>query len=99
MTSESIYSELVAYMVTNFSSDYRSSWYVGITSDIDTRLFGAHRVNRLSKGWVWRQATDINHARRAEASLINRGHDGGGSGGDHTTTYVYAFRKEPGTVR
>lgn len=99
MTAQQVYDEVTRYLSTHFGADYITNWYVGITNDIDERLFGAHQVNRQSKGWVWRRAIDSNHARAAEAMLLKRGHDGGASGGDYTTVFVYAFRKDPGTVR
>lgn len=99
MTAQSIYDEITNYLATHFAADQRNWWYVGIANDIDQRMFGDHNVSRQSKGWIWRKAFNADHARAAEASLLNLGHDGGGGGGDHTTTYVYAFRKDPGTVR
>jgi hypothetical protein len=99
MIAQQVHDEIVAYMVSNFGSDYIKSWYVGITSDVEERLFKGHNVDQASKGWVWRQAFDVVHARSAEAMLLNRGHDGGGGGGNHATIFVYAFRKDLSTVR
>jgi hypothetical protein len=99
MTAQEIHDDIVFYLSTHFGSDYKNAWYVGIAKDVEQRLFGEHKVNRNSPDWIWRQASTAQHARLAETMLINRGHDGGSGGGDHTTTYVYAFRKVLGTIR
>ena len=99
MTAQQIHDEIVAYLATNFGSELRSMWYVGIASNVDQRLFGEHNVDRKSPAWIWRNAFSNSHARAAESLLLQRGHDGGPGGGDQNCTYVYAFRMDPGTVR
>ena len=99
MTAREVYNEITSYLATNFGTDYIHYWYVGIASDVEQRLFGDHMVDRNGLGWVFREAFDASHAREAETMLLNRGHDGGTGGGDHTTVFVYAFRKVPGTIR
>ncbi len=99
MTAEQVLNHVLNYLSNNYGTDYRSSWYVGIASDLNARLFGDHKVIASSRAWVAGKAVSTEHARAVEAHLLNLGHDGGRSGGDHTTTWVYAFRMEPGTVR
>jgi hypothetical protein len=99
MTAQEVYNEIVAYLAVHYGTDFIKSWYVGIASNVDDRLFSDRHVDRENGGWIWRQALNAEHARAAEAMLLERGHDGGPGGGDHSTTYVYAFRIEPGTVR
>lgn len=99
MTAQQIHYEIVNYLQTYFGADHIHNWYVGITSDVKQRLFEYHSVDLSSKGWIWRQAHNSEHARIAESLLINRGHDGGVGGGNYAATFVYAFRKDPGTVR
>ena len=69
---------------------------MGIASDIQKRLFEDHSVAGC---FIYRKAINATHARSAEQMLLNDGFDGGTGGGDHTTTYVYAFKKLPGTRR
>jgi hypothetical protein len=95
MTAQQIYNEILAYVGTSRFAD----WYVGITNNVEDRLFGAHSVNRQFGAWYHTLALDANHSRSVEQALLNIGFDGGNGGGDNTTTYVYAFRKDPGTVR
>jgi hypothetical protein len=99
MTDREILTEITNWLATHFPNEQKSSWYVGIASDIQSRLFGDHNVHPQNNVWIHRQATNANHARSAEATLLSLGYDGGRSGGDHTTVHVYAFRKDPGTAR
>ncbi len=99
MTDQQIFKQFTDWLATNFPTDMRTDWYVGIASDIQQRLFGDHNVHRQNHVWIHGQAVNADHARSAERMLLNTGYDGGGGGGDHATTYVYAFRKDPGTVR
>lgn len=70
-----------------------SSWYVGITEDIEQRVFGAHRVPRKDHWRAHRKATSSSAARAAEKALVNWGCDGGTGGGDNGAVYVYAYLK------
>lgn len=74
-------------------------WYVGVTHDIEERLFGYHKADRLSGAWYHATALDASHSRAVEAALLKLGFDGGGGGGDTTASRVYVYRKDLGTVR
>jgi hypothetical protein len=78
--------------ISNCSGRYYSDFYVGITNDIDKRLFSEHKVDKQSGCWVYRQATSSEVARQAEAQLIAKGMKGGGGGGDYTSVYVYCYQ-------
>lgn len=70
-----------------------SSWYAGITEDIDARLFGAHRVPRKGHWYSYRQGISADAGRSAEKALLNWGCDGGSGGGDDDAVFVYAYLK------
>ena len=70
-----------------------SGWYCGITSDINSRLHGDHKVPQENHWFITRQCFNETDARAVESTLINLGCDGGGGGGDRTTVYVYAYLK------
>ena len=74
-----------------------SSWYVGITSDINQRLFGDHRVSREG-AWIWRRATDHTQSRAIEMAYHEAGCKGSHGGGDYTAVYIYAYAITPMTV-
>lgn len=95
MTAQQIYDEILAYV----GADRFADWYIGITSDIEARLFGYHKVDRQFGQWYHATALDHAHSRGVESGLLKLGFDGGGGGGDHTTVHVYAYRKNAGTIR
>lgn len=73
--------------------DAHSSWYVGIATDVENRLFREHNVDKEHDAWVHYHADSERIAREAEAELLNDyGYSGGTGGGDHPT-YVYAYKK------
>jgi hypothetical protein len=95
MTAQQPYDDVLSYV----GSDNFINWYVGITGDVEKRLFGEHNVHRTQHKWIHGQAMSAETARAVEAALIELGFDGGGGGGDHTAIHVYAFRQDLGTVR
>lgn len=72
--------------------DY-SSWYVGITNDIERRLFSEHNVDRKQDYWIYRPASSKSIAQEVEEFFLEAGMDGDTGGGKDDTTYVYAFKK------
>ena len=99
MTDIEIVNEMTRWLALHFPHDLKSSWYLGIASNIQDRLFGDHQVHPQDHVWIHQIALNDAHARSAEATLLNMGYDGGSSGGGVSTRYVYAFRKDIGTVR
>jgi len=67
------------------------NWYVGVTSDIEARLFGDRRVPRENYCWICRRATSSDQARAVEDAYRRAGCKGSGGGGDDTAFYVYAY--------
>lgn len=70
-----------------------SSWYCGITSDIESRLYSDHKVPRKDHWCSYRTCHTDTGARAVESALVKLGCDGGGGGGDQTSVYVYAYLK------
>jgi hypothetical protein len=73
------------------SGKANSQWYVGITADIEKRLFGDHQVPRENHWYIYRRALNANEARNIEAAYHTAGCQGAGGGGDDTAVYVYAY--------
>jgi len=73
-------------------------WYVGITSDIDERLFGYHQVSRENSWWIYRQCSTASEARALEAAYHNVGCKGAGGGGDRASRIIYAYVITSSTV-
>ncbi len=66
-------------------------WYVGITSDVQERLFGHHHVSRENGWWIYRRCLNATEARELEAAYHRAGCKGAGGGGDSACVYVYAY--------
>ena len=74
-----------------------SSWYVGISENPRERLFDDHNVDEKN-GWIYREASNSEIARRIEKYFIDElGTDGGAGGGDVDAKYVYAYSKKADT--
>jgi len=74
------------------------SWYVGITSDPQKRLFSEHGVREKGDSWIFRDASSVEEARAIEQYFVNSlGTDGGSGGGDASSRFVYAYKKSAHT--
>ena len=90
MTYQNIVNELYNYY-TKSGGDY-NNWYVGITNDIDSRLYGDHNVSR--KGvWYHAEADSNDVARQVENHFLDLGMDGKGGGGKSNSNFVYTYHK------
>ncbi len=89
--AQSVVNEIHAHMRKQGGSP--SSWYVGITSDIEQRLFGDHGVPKENHWYCYRETFTSNDARSVEKAFLDYGCDGGSGGGDDTSTFVYAYLK------
>lgn len=75
-------------------SRYYNEWYVGVTEDVESRLFDDHNVSRNNHWWIYRKATSASVAREVEQHFLDKGTDGGAGGGDEDATFVYGYKKE-----
>ena len=73
-TVSSIMSEIDAHM--RRSGIPNRNWYVGITSDVEKRLFGDHRVPRENHWYIGRPCANASEARALEAAY-HRAFDAG----------------------
>ena len=93
--AQSAYDEIVAHI--NKQGGSYSDWYCGITSDIESRLFGDHNVPRKDHWFIYRRCENDTDARAVETALVKLSCDGGSGGGDDTTVVVYAYLKSEDT--
>ena len=89
--------QIVNDITNHFKGIANKNCYVGITSDIDKRLFGDHNVPRKHSHWIFRTASSNSIARGIEKHFLNSGMDGGGGGGDTNSKVVYAYKKTSST--
>ena len=74
------------------SAKYYKDFYVGITEDINERLFDFHQVPKKSHWYIYREATSDKESRAVEKHYLDKGMDGGDGGGDDDAVYVYCYR-------
>ena len=91
MTFQKIVDEMSGHV--NESNYAYKQWYVGITSDIDSRLYGDHNVPKKDHWRIHSQADSSDIARQVEEHFLALGMDGGTGGGDSSSTHVYAYLK------
>ena len=86
-----IITEIDAHMLQ--SGVRNNGWYVGITSDVNQRLFGHHQVDRTKDTWIYRTCPSETFARDLEAAYHRAGCKGGtgGGSGDGSCTVLYAY--------
>lgn len=70
-----------------------SDWYCGITSNLENRLYGDHKVPKKNHWSITRLCEDSASARAVEKALLDLGCDGGEGGGDEDSRIVYAYLK------
>ena len=93
-----IYDEIMAHM-NKEGSGYQTC-YVGITSDIERRLFGEHNVPREDAWYIYRKADSEEDARALEEYILKTHNtDGDVGGGNHESQYIYAYKKIKGTTK
>ena len=84
----SLSGEIDAYMLKSGIPNGR--WYVGITADVQERLFGYHQVSQ-DGFWVHGRCLSAAEARALEAAYHKAGCKGAGGGGDGDSVYIYAY--------
>ncbi len=86
-----------AYIRTN-GNGFFSGWYVGIARDPRNRLFQDHNVTQHGGLWIYQNCGLSSAARRVEKHFLGKGCKGGGSGGNYTTHFVYAYKITASTI-
>jgi hypothetical protein len=93
--AQEIRDQILAYL--RMQGGDSGSWYVGITCEIERRLFGDHRVPPANHWYICRQAASSEAAHEAERALLALGFDGRPAReGDHGV-FVYAYLKTAST--
>lgn len=65
--------------------------YIGITNNIDRRLFGFHKVPKENYWWICLPADDAGTARKIERYYLEKGMQGGTGGGNNNSKIVYCY--------
>ena len=75
-----------------------SKFYIGITNDIERRLFGEHNVPRNGHWRIHREAINKEHAQAVEEHFLNKGMKGNTGGGTDDSVWVYCYKITSNTV-
>ena len=90
-TSQETYNEILVHIQKQGGTF--SSWYCGITENIQNRLFGDHNVPQKDHWFIHKQCENTANARSVEKAFLDKGCDGGPGGGDSDAVFVYAYLK------
>ncbi len=74
------------------SVTHYSAYYIGITNDIERRLFNEHNVSKEGHWFIYRKAISKAAAQAVEEHFLNKGMQGDTGGGSDDTTWVYCYR-------
>lgn len=80
------------------SKEYYSDFYIGITNDVERRMFGEHNVSKENAWWIWCEALDKAGAQEVEEYFLAKGMQGNTGGGNNDTIYVYCYEVTNYTV-
>ncbi len=87
-----IIKEIHDHLVNGCGGGNYSDYYVGITKDIEDRLFGAHKVPKKGHCYIYREAFNDTDSRAVETHYLYKGMQGGDGGGDDESVYVYVYK-------
>lgn len=85
--------------LTKSNKQYYSNFYIGITNDVNRRLFGEHNVSRDNAWWIYREADDKETAQNVEEYYLQKGMQGDTGGGISQSRYVYCYEITNRTVQ
>lgn len=77
---------------------YYSDFYIGITDDVERRMFKEHNVSKENTWWIYRSAIDADNARRVEKYFLGKGMRGSTGGGNSDSNIVYCYAVGPTTI-
>lgn len=95
------FSQIVAEIDSHLEKsqkEFYSDFYVGITNDVERRLFTEHNVPENEHWWIYRDAIDKSTAQRVEEYYLDKGMKGDTGGGTDDSTYVYCYEITRNTV-
>lgn len=90
MTREEIIYTIDQHLRVSGKRSY-SDFYVGITNDVNRRLFHEHNVNRETMWWIYCPANTKEIAQEVEQYYLRCGMQGNAGGGTDDSLYVYCY--------
>lgn len=77
-------------------SDY-NEWYIGITNDIERRLYAEHSVRQYIDKYDYNLVTSGEVASEIEMYFLEKGCDGHQGGTRPSSRWIYIYKKAPQT--
>lgn len=89
-TTNEIVAEIKEHLQHSSKKLY-SDFYIGITNDVERRLFTEHNVNRTEDWWIYCTAVSKTAAQDTEEFFLSKGMKGDTGGGTDNSVYVYCY--------
>lgn len=99
--AERSYAEIVKYFDEYLGEEVKRNYadfYVGITNDVNRRLFQEHNVDQNTMRWVYCTATSNEVAEQVESHYLDKGMQGDTGGGTEDSKIVYCYKTGPSTI-
>lgn len=77
---------------------FYSDFYIGITNNVERRMFIEHNVVKEKSWWIYRTAINSETARKIENYFLEKGMRGDNGGGNDTSNIVYCYAVSPTTI-
>ena len=92
MTKDAIINDIEKHLSDSVKEYYRD-FYVGITNDVNRRLFTDHNVDKDNDWWIYCKADSEDIARDVEKYYLELGMKGdtGGGNPDNPPFFVYSY--------
>jgi hypothetical protein len=90
MNAKKIITEIETHLGKS-NKEYYSDFYIGITNDIDRRLFTEHNVPSSGHWYIYCTAESRAIAQEVEKHFLGLGMQGDTGGGTEDTTIVYCY--------
>lgn len=92
MTKDAIINEIEKHL-SNSVKEYYSDFYIGITNDVNRRLFSEHNVDKDNDWWIFSKADTEDVARDVERYYKDLGMKGDTGGGkpENPPMFVYSY--------
>lgn len=89
-TAQQIANAINEHLKKSSANNY-SDFYIGITNDIERRLFGEHNVPQDNHWRIHKEAINKEHAQAVEEHFLEKGMMGDTGGGTDDTVWVYCY--------
>ena len=98
LTAQQIADAIYEHLKKDVDGNNYGKFYIGITNDIDRRLFSEHNVPRNGHWRIHREAINKEHAQAVEEHFLAKGMKGDTGGGNDDSVWVYCYKISLNTI-